>query len=165
MAKRSPRQTKLFRAVQRIHSGLYRWSNGRFGGSAPMGAKLLLLTTKGRKTGRSRTVPLMYLEKGRELMVVASNAGFDSHPDWYWNLTVSPKATIQIGAVSSTAAIRIAEGEERERLWADLVSRYPNYGTYQTKTDRHIPLVLLAPVYEDTAEGTRQWLRGSSSVT
>ena len=151
MAERSPGQTRLFRFVQKIHSSLYRWTNGRLGGSAPMGGKLLLLTTTGRKTGKSRTVPLMYMEQGRELMVVASNAGFDSHPDWYWNLTAHPGATIQIGAESSAVTTRVAEGEEHDRLWTDLISRYPNYGTYQTKTDRHIPLVLVAPVYEDTS--------------
>lgn len=138
----------MLRVFPTVHRTLYRWSNGRLGGSAPMGGELLLLTTTGRKTSQPRTMPLLYVKHGDELMVVGSNSGLDTHPGWYWNLQADPTATIQIGADTRTVVARVAAGDERDRLWIDLVDRYPGYGKYAEKTDREIPLVLLAPVPE-----------------
>lgn len=135
----------MLRVFPAIHRTLYRWSNGRLGGAAPMGGELLLLTTIGRKTGQPRTMPLLYVEHGGELMVVGSNSGLDTHPGWYWNLQANPSATVQIGADTRTVIARVADDDERARLWSDLVDRYSGYAKYQEKTDREIPLVLLAP--------------------
>lgn len=135
----------MLRVFPAIHRTLYRWTSGRIGGSGPMGGQLLLLTTIGRKTGQRRTMPLMYVQHDDEMMVVGSNSGFDTHPAWYWNLKADPTATIQIGGETRAVTARFSEGEERAQLWTDLVDRYPGYGDYQTKTEREIPLILLAP--------------------
>jgi F420H(2)-dependent quinone reductase len=149
MAQQSRVGKAAWRAVMGIHRALYRRTGGRIGGSMRRGkgepGRILLLTTTGRRSGRPWTNPLMYMEVGGELMVVASNAGYDNHPAWYLNLQARPEASVQIGPTIRGVRARVAHGDEREHLWAELVRRYPGYGGYQTKTTRQPPLVLLAP--------------------
>lgn len=127
-----------------LNVGLYRRSGGRIMGKMG-GAPILLLTTTGRKSGRSRTVPLLYVKDGACFVVVASYAGSAKHPAWYLNLEQSPKVELQVGRERFAAVARRASAEEKARLWPKLVAIYPQYEDYQKRTTREIPLVILIP--------------------
>jgi deazaflavin-dependent oxidoreductase (nitroreductase family) len=109
--------------------------------------KVVSLTTFGRKSGEPRTVLLTSpVQDGESFVVVASRGGDDTHPAWFVNLRENPSVGVAIGIGSPEPWIaRIATDAERERLWPQVVSRYPGYGRYQRRTDRLIPLVLLSP--------------------
>jgi deazaflavin-dependent oxidoreductase (nitroreductase family) len=103
----------------------------------------LLLTTKGRKSGKPRTKPLVYDEDGDRYVIVASKGGAPKHPDWYRNLEKDPNVELQVLDDVFPARARTAEGEERERLWQLVNRQWPDYESYQKKTDREIPVVVL----------------------
>lgn len=135
---------KLFlRAMGALHTALYRMTGGRRGGTM-MKVPILLLTTRGRKSGKERTTPLMYSRDGDNLVLIASVGGAPRNPSWYWNLQ-GQDAEVQIGREHRRVRARDAEGEERERLWAQMVALYPSYADYQKKTSRRIPVVVLEP--------------------
>ena len=133
---------RVFRFFNRAHILLYRLTRGRVGGRI-LGIRVLLLTTKGRKSGKERTVPLGTFEDRGRYVVVASNGGLDVHPAWFFNLRNDPRVRIQVGAVSQAAEARLLEGEERTRVWQKLVSLAPGYSRYEKSTQRVIPLVAL----------------------
>jgi len=135
----------LFSAFVKAHAALYRASGGRLGGRLRKGAPVLLLTTTGRKTGRRRTTPLLYVEEGDRYVVVASAGGAPSHPAWYLNLRGNPAATIQVGGRKLAVTAETAGLEERALLWQRLTQMWPQYDDYQAKTGREIPVVILAP--------------------
>jgi deazaflavin-dependent oxidoreductase (nitroreductase family) len=130
------------RAASRVNVRLYRWSHGRLGGRIGK-APILLLTTRGRRSGAPSTTPLLYLADGSELVVVASYGGHPRHPAWYLNLAAHPQVGVQIGGERFRAAARTATPEERARLWPRLVEMYGPYDSYQAKTSREIPVVVL----------------------
>jgi len=132
-------------AFVKVHVALYRASGGRLGGRLRKGVPVLLLTTTGRKTGRRRTTPLLYVEEGDRYAVVASAGGAPSHPAWYLNLRSNPAATIQVGGRQLAVTAETAGLEERARLWPGLTRMWPQYDDYQAKTRREIPVVILAP--------------------
>ena len=134
----------LFSSFVKVHVALYRASRGRLGGQLRKGAPVLLLTTTGRKTGRQRTTPLLYLREDDRHVVVASAGGALSHPAWYLNLRSNPAATVQVGARKLAVRAETAGPEERARLWPRLTQMWPQYDDYQAKTAREIPLVILA---------------------
>lgn len=103
----------------------------------------LLLTTIGARSGQSRTTPMMYFRDGDRLLVIASNAGAPTHPDWYRNLVAHPKVTVEYKAEMFEATAVVMEGAERERLWARIVEQYPFFAEHQTKTTRQIPVIAL----------------------
>lgn len=132
------------RAVQlgftSAHTALYR----RFGLAQRIGTTpVLLLTTTGRKSGQSRTVPVMYAP-GEEAVLVASNGGSPSHPAWYLNLLADPRASIEVEGEKREVLARTVTGEEREPLWRRAVEIYPAYADYQRRTERELPVVVLA---------------------
>ena len=112
----------------------YRWRNG---------APILILTTTGRKSGEERVRPLIFGEDDGRYVVVASQGGAPSHPDWYLNLAADPNVHVQIKGDRFAARARTAEGEERERLWRTMAEIWPPYDEYQRRTDRTIPVVVL----------------------
>jgi deazaflavin-dependent oxidoreductase (nitroreductase family) len=122
-------------------------SGGRFGWDVA-NMPVLELTTTGRKSGRPRTVLLTSpLRDGDAIVVVASRGGDDHHPAWLVNLRANPDVEVAIGRQPRRPMrARIADPDERARLWPQVVAKYKGYGDYQTKTDREIPLVLLEPV-------------------
>ena len=135
---------RTIRLVGRFHASLWRLTRGRFVdgvGAAPF----VLLTTKGRKTGRSRTTPVLYLEDGSDLIVVASFGGNDMHPDWYLNLKNTPEAEVVIRGERRRVTAREITSEEKKLLWSRLVKSYPQFDVYQQRTSREIPLVRLLP--------------------
>jgi F420H(2)-dependent quinone reductase len=135
-----------FRIVMRIWSAIYRLTNGRLLGKIAGGrVPLLLLTTKGRKSGKKRTNPVGYLRDDGAYVIVASFNGAPQHPAWYLNLRSNPDVEVRAGEDTFRARAETADPEERARLWPRLVEMYPSYDDYQAKTTREIPVVLLHP--------------------
>ncbi len=139
-----PMNPSLIKLLSAIHLFWYRLTGGLFGGTVA-GAPILLLTTTGRKSGKRRTAPLIYLEDGANMVVVASNGGNDRHPVWWLNLEKNPEAEVQIGNTSKRVRAEKADTEERGRLWPLVVGMYGGYQKYQNETQREIPLVILRP--------------------
>jgi deazaflavin-dependent oxidoreductase (nitroreductase family) len=125
-----------------IHTALYRASGGRIG-SGMQGMPVLLLTTTGRRSGKSRTTPLLYVRDGDAFAVVASNGGSDYTPGWWLNLQSDPRAEVEIARSRSRVTARKASAEEHGRLWVTFTAGFPGYAKYATKTAREIPVVLL----------------------
>jgi deazaflavin-dependent oxidoreductase (nitroreductase family) len=142
----SPIEQKLFALVGRYVAGLqtrlYRLTGGKLGGTL-MNAPVLLLTTTGRKTGKQRTAPLLYLRDGTRLLIVASKGGFPAHPAWYLNLRDTPTVQVQLGAERKTMQAQTLSDEDKARVWPELVRMYKGYATYQARTERNIPVVAL----------------------
>jgi F420H(2)-dependent quinone reductase len=107
---------------------------------------MLLLTTRGRATGKAHTVPLLYLRDGDTLVVVASWGGRPRDPDWYRNLVAEPRAIVQVRSKTWGVRARTATTEVREAWWPRIVTAYSGYRFYQSHTDRTIPVVLLEPI-------------------
>ena len=126
---------------------LYNVSGGRIGGK--MGKMpVLLLTTTGRKTGKQRTLPLMYIMDGPAYVITASAGGAEKHPGWFFNIRSSQLATIQVKDTQIQVTTEIAGPEKKSELWARLVAVAPNFAGYQKRTSRDIPMVILHPVEE-----------------
>jgi deazaflavin-dependent oxidoreductase (nitroreductase family) len=106
---------------------------------------VLLLTTTGRRSGKLRTTPLLYVRDGEAIVVVASNGGSDSFPAWWLNLQSKPQAEVEIRGTRTRVTARKASSAERARLWPKFTSGYPGYAKYATKTAREIPVVILEP--------------------
>jgi deazaflavin-dependent oxidoreductase (nitroreductase family) len=134
----------LMRGMVAFHVALYRLSGGRILGRIGK-ARICLLTTRGRKSGKTRTVPLNCLQEGDEVVVVASLGGAPRHPTWFLNLEADPHAEVELGAMRRDMRARVASAEEKSRLWPKLLEIYPAYETYQKRTERQIPVVVLAP--------------------
>lgn len=107
------------------------------------GVPTLLLTTKGRKSGEPRTIAIIFRQVGDDQVLIASKGGSPTHPLWYLNIEADPEVEVQIKGERFAARARTAEGEERERLWAEAVKGWPNYDVYQSRTTRRIPVVVL----------------------
>ena len=121
------------------------WDSTPLGGPGVL--PTLLLTTKGRKSGEPRALPLIYGNAGDDYVVIASKGGLPSHPIWYLNLQADPACELQVGAKHCAARARVAEGAEREQLWKHMVEVYPPYTEYQERAGaRIIPVVVLEPV-------------------
>ena len=136
--------TLLTRIATRVHTRLYRWFGGA--GVGQIGkAPILLLTVQGRRSGKRRTVPLLFVRDGANFVVVASYGGAPKHPAWYLNLVASPSVEIEVRGTHANATARTANDEERERYWPQLVALYARYEDYQERTDRTIPVVVLEP--------------------
>ncbi len=134
----------VIRLTGRVQRVVYRATDGRLGGRVGK-AGVLLLTTTGRRSGKRRTVPLLYVPDGDAFVVVASFGGHDAHPAWYLNLRANPAATVQMGNRLTNVHAEALTGDARDRLWTSLVAVYPGYQKYRTRTDRQFPIVALRP--------------------
>ena len=123
---------------------MYRATGGRVGNKVK-GAPVLLLDHVGRKSGKRRTAPLLHLIDGDDVVIVASRGGSDAMPAWWFNLQANPATTIQIGKARRQVTARQASREEKAALWPRLLEMYPDYGVYQSRTAREIPVVILSP--------------------
>ncbi|MBI4487716.1 MAG: nitroreductase family deazaflavin-dependent oxidoreductase [Deltaproteobacteria bacterium] len=131
------------RLIGRLHAWLSKLAGGKLDnafGRAPF----MMLTTKGRKTGRARTTPVLYLQDGPDLIVVASFGGNDMHPAWFLNLEQCPEAEILINSERRRVVARRVSPEEKKVIWPRLVKMYPNFHIYQQRTSREIPLLRLS---------------------
>ena len=135
----------VLRRLMGVHALVYRLTGGAIGHRFPGSASVLLLDHVGAKSGVSRTTPLFYVEDPPNVVIVASKGGHPQHPAWYHNLLANPDTTVQIGSERRRVRARVAAPEERARLWPEVVKAYSGYRTYQERTDREIPLVILEP--------------------
>lgn len=127
------------------HTLVYRATGGRIGHRLPGLPQMLLLDHVGAKSGTRRTIPLLYLEDGRDVVIVASKGGHPRNPGWYHNLLANADTTVQIGRERRAVRARVADAGERARLWPKAVALYGSYRDYQERTEREIPLVILEP--------------------
>jgi F420H(2)-dependent quinone reductase len=128
-----------------VHTVAYKASHGRIGGKYQR-APVALVDSLGRKSGKRRTHPLLASEDGDNIVVVASKGGVDKHPAWYLNLMANPETTVNWYGDVRRMRAREAEGVERERLWKQMTGVYPTYESYQRRTGRRIPVIVLEPV-------------------
>lgn len=137
----------LSRRLPRVSRGANRWalrvSGGRIG-SRKRGIPIALVTTTGRRSGRERTVPLMYMEDAGRLLVVASNAGFDPPPAWFQNLLAHPRARVERRGERFDAVAEVLPDAERDRLWPRLVAHNPLWDGFQSHTERRLEVVALS---------------------
>jgi deazaflavin-dependent oxidoreductase (nitroreductase family) len=124
------------------HVRVYRETKGARG-YRWRGTQILLLTTTGRTSGEQRTTPLIHMVDGDRWIVIASKGGAPEHPAWFKNMVADPNATIQVQAEEIPVVMSTAEGDERERLWTEMLKEWPSYDDYAKKTDREIPVVVL----------------------
>jgi deazaflavin-dependent oxidoreductase (nitroreductase family) len=132
------------RRLSRLHAAVYRLTGGVLGRRLVLN-DMLLLTTRGSRTGRRHTVPLLYLRDGQTVVVIASWGGRPENPDWYGNLVADSRATVQVRSRVWAVQARTATPAEREAWWPRIVAAYPGYRAYQSHTDRVIPVVFLEP--------------------
>jgi deazaflavin-dependent oxidoreductase (nitroreductase family) len=137
--------------LRSLGTGLYRLTAGRF---APRNRDVLLLTTRGRKSGHEHTVLLQFFPDGRDMIVVAANSGRPSQPDWLYNLKATPIAYVEV--MDRTLRVRAEQlpDEERAAFWPRILRHAPSYARYRKATSRIIPLVRLVPIGSE--EGARR---------
>jgi deazaflavin-dependent oxidoreductase (nitroreductase family) len=148
----SPVVARIIKYGARAHVPVFRLTNGRIGSRWRIGAgwrkpvPTLLLNHVGRRSGQRFTTPLLYLVDGPRLVVVASQGGLPRHPQWFHNLVANPETTVELrGERSRPVRARVAEPDERAALWPRLVELYADFDSYQSWTDREIPVVVLEP--------------------
>ena len=134
---------KTAKTLSTLHTALFRLTSGRIG-RRMVNNDMLLLSTTGRVSGKTHTVPLLYLRDGTDLVVIASWGGRDNHPQWYANLMSNPSATAQIEGRRLSVEARTADAGQRARLWPEVLTAYDGYREYQSRTDREIPVVILS---------------------
>ncbi len=132
---------KFFMALQ---VGMYRFSGGKMGGKF-RGFNVILLTTQGRKSGKTYTTPLGWFSHPDGYVIVASNTGLPSHPNWYFNLISHPQVTVQVLDKIIPVTAELLSGEARTQAWQEVITSAPSYAEYEKKTTREIPLFLLRP--------------------
>jgi deazaflavin-dependent oxidoreductase (nitroreductase family) len=146
-----PATAKIIKTMSTLHTWLYTKSGGRLGrkwrvGSALRhGVPICLVTTIGRKTGQPRTIPLLHLPDGDRVILVASQGGLPTNPQWYGNLVANPKVEVRVGRHSRAMIARTANASERTELWPKLIAAYSDFDNYQSWTEREIPVVICEP--------------------
>jgi deazaflavin-dependent oxidoreductase (nitroreductase family) len=122
----------------------FRANDGQVSGGFE-GAPMLLLHSKGAKSGVERVNPVVYQTVGDDYVVFASKGGEPTNPDWYHNLVANPETSIEVGSETIPVTARVAEGDERERIWSKQKEVMPGFAEYEKKTTRQIPVVILSP--------------------
>ena len=146
-----PGTVTFMKVMAAVNVWLFRKSGGRLGSHWRIGAgfrkpvPICLVEHTGRKSGLRRTTPLVYLRDGDRVVVVASQAGRPENPQWFHNVVADPAVTVQIGRERIAMTASVADPEERSRLWPKLVALYSDYDSYQSWTERVIPVVVLSP--------------------
>lgn len=143
-----PMRDRTAKHLSTVHTFFYRVTGGRIGRRL-VDNDMLLLTTTGRTSGKDHTVPLLYLEAGHALVVIASWGGRPNQPHWYLNLLRNPQATVQTSGRRFTVVARAASDEERRTWWPRIIDAYDGYAVYQSRTTREIPVVILDEVEPD----------------
>jgi deazaflavin-dependent oxidoreductase (nitroreductase family) len=143
--------TRISRYVGKAHTWIYRRTGGRVGGNLRLGAGFrkpaptLLLEHRGRKSGKTFVSPLVYITDHSDVIIVASAGGRTENPQWYRNLLVHHDVHIQIGPDRRAVKAVVANAGERARLWPRLVDAYADFDSYQSSTEREIPVIILQP--------------------
>lgn len=145
MAQRSTFTQALRKAFMRAHIGLYRASGGLLGSRIPT-RSFLLLTTIGRKSGQERVIPIFYVPRGDDFILIGSNWGQETPPLWWLNLQAHPQAKVRAGRREFTVTARQASPDEHAKLWPAITASYHEFARYQRHLAREIPLVILSSV-------------------
>ena len=135
----------MMRVGNTVGSWVYRTSKGRLGGTGRGGTPVLLLTVRGRTSGREFTCPVGYFERDGGYVVVGSAAGLPDDPQWFKNLRATDSAVVQLGDRRYDVSVRILEGAERDAAFAQVLSENAGFGAYERKSGRTMPLALLTP--------------------
>lgn len=128
--------------LSRTHAALFRLTGGWLG-SRLVDNDILLLATVGARSGKTHTVPLLYIREGGDPIVVASYGGRPTHPDWFVNLVANPDVVVQVGSESWDGRAEVVPDVVRSKLWPRIEAAYEGYAIYQERTTRIIPLVRL----------------------
>ncbi|ANW62686.1 hypothetical protein BCA37_02865 [Mycobacterium sp. djl-10] len=136
----------LIKWMSRANTWIFKKTGGRFGDKFLRGAPVGILTTTGRKSGEPRESPLLFLQEGRRIILVASQGGRANNPMWYLNLKANPAVTFQTKHEVLRLSARDATDAERDEYWPKLDAMYPDFATYRSYTDRKIPIVICDPV-------------------
>jgi deazaflavin-dependent oxidoreductase (nitroreductase family) len=139
------RNWPLLGRLMQGHTAIYRASHGLIGHRFPGAPPTLLVDHVGAKSATRRTSPLVYTVDGQNLILVASKGGYPKNPAWFHNLLANPDTTVQVGSSHRDVHARVANSEERARLWPLVLNTYGGYADYQKRTEREIPLVILEP--------------------
>jgi deazaflavin-dependent oxidoreductase (nitroreductase family) len=123
----------------------YRANGGKVSGMFA-GAPLLLLTTRGAKSGQPRVAPVAYTRDGDRYVIIASKGGAPTNPDWFHNIRANPEVTVELGAESFPARAAIQNGGERQRLFDQMAAQMPGFADYQKNTTRQLPVIVLERV-------------------
>ena len=140
------RRRRRSRVLRSINMWFYRKSNGRIGGQVPNShARICLLTTTGRRSGMAHTVPLVFLEDGNNVVLVAAMSGAARNPDWYHNIVANSSVTLDIEGDAMAMRARPAAPDERAVLWPRVVEQHKAFAKQQERTDREFPVVICTP--------------------
>ena len=137
--------TPLIHAMTTLNVLAYKLTGGWLGGKFRGGAPVCLVTTTGKRSGQPRTIALLYLMDGDDVVLVASKGGMSHSPGWYHNMMANPVVEVQIGSTTRAMRARRATPAEKATLWPRLVAMYRDYDDYQARTSRDIPVVILSP--------------------
>lgn len=135
----------LIKQMSRANTWIFKKSNGKLGDKFLRGAPVGILTTMGRKTGEPRESPLLFLQEGKRIILVASQGGRANNPMWYLNLRANPKVSFQTKNEVLSLTARDATDAERDEYWPKLDAMYPDFKDYRSYTDRKIPIVICDP--------------------
>ena len=139
------RSWPLLTRLMGAHTAIYRASRGLVGHRVPGAPPMLLLDHVGAKSATRRTSPIAYTLDGQNLVLVASKGGYPKNPGWFHNLLANPNTTVQVGSNRRDVHARVADPEQRARLWPLVLRTYGGYADYQRRTERQIPLIVLEP--------------------
>ena len=149
MNKKQQQSKPVFRLFMklftRINVFVYRASHGRLMNRA-FGSPICLVTMTGRKSGRKITIPLIHIPHGDDVLLIASQAGLDTHPVWYHNISANPDIGITAGGLTRRMRARRASDAEKAGLWPVAVAVYADFEQYQKRTERNIPMLICSPV-------------------
>lgn len=157
----SPLFPRVLKLMSKAQTATYRATGGRLaakyrmGSAFPRGLRVCLLTTIGRKSGKPRTTPLVYLADGDHVVLYASQGGLPRHPHWYLNLSADPDVTVQVGRTVRPMRARAADDAERAALWPRLLVLNPDFADYQAWNERTIPIVVCEPAESADHNGRR----------
>ena len=145
-----PRLNGLIRAVMKVYTRInvwvYRASGGRLMNRFPNGSPICLVTMTGRRSGRRRTIPLIHVPRGDDVILIASQGGMSTHPLWFYNISANPEVTISADGCTRRLRARRVDDAEKSALWPVAVAVYPDFDDYQARTERNIPVFVCSPV-------------------
>lgn len=140
-----PMSKGVMKFFSNLNVGVYKLTGGRVMNKMD-GTPVCLVTMTGAKSGKTRTIPLMYNPSGDNVVLVASMGGAPKHPVWYYNLVAHPDVEIQLGGKKGKYRVHQADDAEKEGLWPALVENFPSFAVYRERTERNIPVMVCSPI-------------------